>query len=42
MRVRYDNGVEMDVNATDAEVDGMPPASLVVRRDGKTVYTLAK
>lgn len=42
VRVRYDNGVEMDVNATDAEVDGMPPASLVVRRDGKTVYTLAK
>ena len=40
VRIRYDNGVELDVNATDAEVDGMPPASLVVRRDGRTVYEI--
>ncbi len=40
--IRYDNGVELAVNATDFVVDGMPPVSMVVRRDGKTVYTMGK
>lgn len=39
VRYRYDNGYEVTVNATAAAVAGIPPRSLKIRRDGKTVYT---
>ena len=39
VRYRYDNGLEVTVNATDGAVRGVPACSLLIRRDGRTVYS---
>lgn len=38
VRYRYDNGLEVKVNATGNAAGGLPPRSLVITRDGKEIY----
>ena len=40
VRYRYDNGLEVVVNATGREVNGIAPLSLDVRRGGRIVHSI--
>lgn len=39
VRYLYDNGLEVVVNATEREVNGISPLSLDIKRNGKVVYS---